>query len=480
MMKKQLCWVLAALLLLTGCASSPAVPSQTETEQATNPPEPIVSALEIPDRFTGDWTGVEGLVTVHADAAVELPDVDALPIATVKRRNFTDEDAERLITFFCGDAPFNQPVYDTKQTAQANIDRYEAIKRGEQEATGDLIDHIRVEGEAYLDKRIADYQKILESAPDENERTPASRKFGPKIYPEYMTHYGSAEEEVVEGFAELPGKSVHISMSNTPVDDPWTTMSIAYVGGYGGYGNITQGLYSVLEDGKAPAKCSLTQEQAVRAGDELMAALGATDMVCAQAKGVMFSTISYDERRRPVVQEDQEGGYELIYTRKVEGLPIMIPLYFATGSEEGATGNWFYEHVTVAVADQGVVWFRWCSPYETPTVTSHVSELLSFQEVTELFAKMIMVTNQDLLKINESNNLTTRRDCKIDRVSLEYTRVRDRDNYEEGTLIPVWNFWGTVTSTTDGHPEWTNTYEHTVQLTVNALDGSIIDLSYGY
>ncbi len=143
-MKKRFCWILAAAMLLTGCAA-PAATSETEAAQ---PQGMLLSTLEVPERFTGDWTGVEGLVTVHADAVVDLPEVDTIPIATVKRRNFTDEDAEKLITFFCGDAPFNKPVYETKQSAQASIDRYAAIKRGELEAPGDLVDHIRVDGEA--------------------------------------------------------------------------------------------------------------------------------------------------------------------------------------------------------------------------------------------------------------------------------------------------------------------------------------------
>ena len=177
-MKKRFCWILAVLMLLTGCAA-PAAASETEAAQSQEPRGMLLSSMEVPERFTGDWTGVEGLVTVHADASVELPEVDTIPIATVKRRKFTDQDAEKLITFFCGDAPFNQPVYETKQSAQARLERYEAIKRGDEEPTGDLADHIRVEGEAYLDKRIADYQKILETAPDENERILASRKFVP-------------------------------------------------------------------------------------------------------------------------------------------------------------------------------------------------------------------------------------------------------------------------------------------------------------
>lgn len=481
-MKKQLCAIFAATMLLTGCAAS-ADASQVETTMAAQAQS--VSALEVPDRFTGDWTGVEGLVTVHADASVELPDVDTIPIATVKRRSFTDEEAEKVITYFCGDAPFYKTVREmTKAEIQQQIDRYQAVKDGREEATGDLVMYLEDQGEGYLDQEIAYWTGRLKDAPETYIPEPASRTFGPEEFPTGVIYDAEAhkEIEVVEGYAEVDGKKVTIGMMNEPVGEPWTYAKV-FVDGYGDY---NAGKYYELEEGKTPTKCSLTQEQAVKIGDKLLAALGATDMVCGQAKGIMFTKglpyVVHDpetETSTPPV-EDQEGGYELTYTRTVEGLPIAITPYDATASEEGAKGSWFYERVTVAVADSGVVWFKWQSPYNTPAVTSQASELISFQEAADIFAKMIMVTNQDLLEHNRINQMTSRHDYQVDRVALEYIRIRDKDNFEEGTLIPVWNFWGIETRSTDGHPDWTYTDEENVLLTVNALDGSIIDMSLGY
>ena len=480
-MKKQLCAVFAAALLLTGCAA-PANASQAETEKAQ---AQSISALEVPDRFTGDWTGVEGLVTVHADASVELPDVDTIPIATVKRRDFTNEEAEKLITYFCGDAPFYKTVRDlTKAEIQKQIDRYQAIKDGREEATGDLVMYLEDQGEGYLDQEIAYWTGRLKDAPETYIPEPAPHTFGLEELPKDTVYDKEYHEKVkvVQGYAEVDGKNVTIYMRNEPEESPWTTAQ-SFVEGYGDYNS---GKYYELEEGKTPTKCGLTREQAVKMGDELMAALGATDLVCGQVRGIMFTKglpyVVHDPETgtsTPPV-EDREGGYELTYTRTVKGLPIAVTPYNATSREEGAKGSWHYERITVAVADQGVVWFRWDSPYETPSVTSQASRLISFQDAADIFAKMIMVTNQDLLDLNRVNKMTSRHDYQVDQVSLEYIRARDKDNFEEGTLIPVWNFWGIETRSTDEHPDWTYTDEKNVLLTVNALDGSIIDMSLGY
>ena len=281
----------------------------------------------------------------------------------------------------------------------------------------------------------------------------------------------------VDGFAELPGKTVRIRIGNAPAGQ-WWTQACAFVEGYG---TLNGKQYYELDDGKTPT-CGLTREQAVQAGDELIAALEEPDLVCVQIKGIMFTegepyAIHNSEDDSTIPVEDKEGGYELTYRRKVEGLPISVT---PDAASSDGNGFWNYEEVTVAVADQGVVFFTWDSPYETPTVTSYAQELISFQEATEIFAKMMMVTHQNRQEINQRNGLTIREHYDIDRVRLDYVRIRDKDNLEEGTLIPVWNFWGVETDTDDMDADRTFNGVYTVQLTVNALDGSVINIELGY
>ena len=52
-------------------------------------------------------------------------------------------------------------------------------------------------------------------------------------------------------------------------------------------------------------------------------------------------------------------------------------------------------------------------------------------------------------------------------------------------LVPVWNCFGTFDSADEGEDGQVDTYtgskdQYTSQLTINAVDGSVIDLGLGY
>ena len=68
----------------------------------------------------------------------------------------------------------------------------------------------------------------------------------------------------------------------------------------------------------------------------------------------------------------------------------------------------------------------------------------------------------------------------IDRVELSLQRIAEQDNFSAGLLVPVWNFYGTCSETAGGrHDRYTNTNRGSF-LSINAVDGSVIDLNKGY
>ncbi len=86
-MKKIISLFLLAAMVLTllaGCQKTPDTPAviQKDQEQMLIAAEQgkdnsaLLAALEVPERFTGDWTGVNGLVHVTADAEIVLPNAD--------------------------------------------------------------------------------------------------------------------------------------------------------------------------------------------------------------------------------------------------------------------------------------------------------------------------------------------------------------------------------------------------------------------
>ena len=101
--------------------------------------------------------------------------------------------------------------------------------------------------------------------------------------------------------------------------------------------------------------------------------------------------------------------------------------------------------------------------------------LLPFSEIQNIFEQMIIKKEKDRF-IEEGSSL----EINIDRVCLSYMRVREK-NATEGTLIPVWDFFGTETYRGSGGEDfYIRKGEYESILTINAMDGTVIDRMYGY
>ena len=96
---------------------------------------------------------------------------------------------------------------------------------------------------------------------------------------------------------------------------------------------------------------------------------------------------------------------------------------------------------------------------------------------------MIFVKNHFWLEANEENAFVLNHNVNVDRVELNLMRIRDKNNYSEGTLIPVWDFWAktSVSPEDESNRNYVDTsayYE--VVLTINAIDGTVIERELGY
>ena len=70
---------------------------------------------------------------------------------------------------------------------------------------------------------------------------------------------------------------------------------------------------------------------------------------------------------------------------------------------------------------------------------------------------------------------------ELTRARLSLQRVMERNNFTSGLLIPVWNFYGRAVSAYASGETYDNApYDGGPLLSINAIDGSIIDLARGY
>ena len=476
--KKRLCITLAAAVLVTvpaGCEKTPDTAVVTEKNQermlaaAENGGENSfpLSSYEIPERIKGDWKGVGDLVTVHVDAAVTLPNAQAIPTGTVGRRNFTQEDVDHMLAAFVGDNTFYKEKGFTKQDALAVIELYQEILRGER-PVGDAGEHVTMEDiPGYLED-MTEQAKIL---PDESERFLASRTLEPDEEDWY--------DAIVEGCAEVDGRTVHIRVCNF---DGYGDEAVYYVDGFedyhmGDFGYIVP--YGLLRD---TPQGNISEAEALAAGEETMKNLGFTDVVCDKITQVAYIEDYYTNPEARSASYIIGTGYELEFVRCLGGVPVCFTTPYLSGNSipenEEYMGAWQYERMKMEVTRDGVVYFRWSSPYTDPVVETQDTQLLGFDDVQDIFQKMIFIKNGDLTEMNERNGMHSTIHFDVDEVRLGLMRIRSNGNVTEGLIIPVWDFWGTETFYADD--DTVGWEEHTVLLTVNAIDGTVVDREFGY
>lgn len=478
--------VTMALMLFTGCGK-PAVATaaiRKDQEQLLQTAEngressALLIALEVPDRFTGEWTGVNGLVHVTADAEIELPNTDHIPTGSVMHREFEQADLDNLRAVFLKGQPYYEEISLTRQEAQTQLEKYQAMLRGD----------IPLEGDATQEKLpevIAFYEEQVRIAPNEGDLLPASTTLVSDGYLEKMW-----------GWSEVDGKEVHLWVTHVP--NFWDK-AVYYVKDYGdsNYAYAEPTAYFPEEVSRAPFHPDFSAEEAQQMGDALVKELGFENVVCDAVTPVWFADPIrlYGAEEAPLPEnaspEDVaslysenaaafvvDTGYQLQYVRCLGGFPISYTSHRGDHVEHDADHStvWVYEQIEVDVTKDGVVYFSWISPYTEPVMELEDTQLMSFEEITSVFGRMVMVNYSYIQTIND-NGGNSRADLRVDKVKLGLMRIKAKDSAGKGLLVPVWDFWGVRTISDErGDSE----LAPEIVLTLNAIDGSMIDRDLGY
>ena len=128
---------------------------------------------------------------------------------------------------------------------------------------------------------------------------------------------------------------------------------------------------------------------------------------------------------------------------------------------------WDAENIAIFVNDDGIVGFDYLIPLEVTETVVDQSTLKSFDEIKNIFEQMIVTTNAAM----DDEQYTY---IDINNVKLRYSRISEPNNFDTGILVPVWDFIGSRTDVS-GEEE-----KDIVLLSINAIDGTVIDKDLGY
>jgi hypothetical protein len=149
---------------------------------------------------------------------------------------------------------------------------------------------------------------------------------------------------------------------------------------------------------------------------------------------------------------------------------------------------WFNEIIEIQLGENGDLFsFIYAAPLIEGEILSSDVDLLEFSEIQNIFRKQIIYEG-----IYLENEYITKREYHINYIKLGMMRVAVENEINKYMVIPVWDFFGYYIDTYDSqeHTQWNLDENNQVAqnyddsnysiLTVNAIDGSIIDRSLGY
>ncbi len=483
-MKHGIVLVLSLTLLLTSCQPNPeqdVVVGKNEgvlesaIAETASPEESggTEAAQTETFRHTGQLAGADPLVQIQVDAEVD-PGSGPMPVVRVAPREITMEEARQCAqVLFEGQTIYEYEGRRTRQELEELILRYRQSLADEEwlweEAQGDpeTMQAIRESMEADL----AVWESQYADAPDEKDRREAEWTFKP-----YMAY--EKYSDVVEGDAELnqtlrmklmaqlDGKEAYLDVKNRTEED-YQLHNLRF---------WVDNAYQSMPLDQSP-------EEAAAMVQETLQAMGLEQWVLDSCQSIYME--GNPNSANEVYARDRYY-YHLTYKPAYEGVPV-IPQSQLEGSEgmEAYTSRYYYENLTVEVSGGRIIYLQWDAPLQVLAVENPSVQTLSFEEAMQRFEEQMAVqaTAGSLYQAEEGYEPQAI-ELRIEIIELGLARVRIQNNQAEYYLLPVWNFKGQLGVDTgqgmfydsDLSPYYT---PHTF-LTINAVDGSVVDVSQGY
>jgi hypothetical protein len=232
------------------------------------------------------------------------------------------------------------------------------------------------------------------------------------------------------------------------------------------------GIYPLEKDAIAGQALTLLEAQKLAEDFVLKAAPDFRLYAKGQAEGMICyhkeGTSVYDNRTA------KTNAYGFVFSRNVNSIPITI----AGGEMANAMSkdmNDFaaspppgYECISVLVHDETVISFIWDYAYEIGEAIVEDSELMTFDKIMDIFAAIAPLSIASME--GEGNN-----ELVVNEIRLGYMAVRLKDNPDKWVLRPVWDFFGTRSFAREYYA-WLGLSN----LTIDAIDGTVIDRQFGY
>ncbi|HOG02195.1 MAG TPA: DUF6034 family protein [Clostridia bacterium] len=482
--------VCAAALSFAACQVTPEAPIVVEKdtermiERAGDEQNGTrLDAIVIPEgRYTFESVGAGGKLHIKVDATVEAPDIGDIPILRVSIGEFSQEMVTGIFNYlFPAQKPYDRIAVQTKADIEIIL-----LNMRKQLADGSYKDNDYTEEEfkALIAEKEAQYAAA------------------PEVAPEHVVSDGTLRLSEAKGgmyLLDVATDTASLWIAN-PVDASvgGGTCSMSYrrnsAPSYNTLGIVRTDGADIPEEarrtltiayGDAKALCNGFFAAAGTAGGFCVGASFVVDDRGTGLEGGTFANGKYIEGPKTAAEN---YAYQIYYTRKAGDIPVAVNTKNSGGFGEGFSIPWLYEYVCFTVDRDGIAQISWASPIQIGEAVQESSALKSFEEIIRIFETMIQTMYE--AGIDAYYDDQTQIEVDVDAIQLCLLRIREQNGKDkEGLLVPAWVFYGHNIrgqgedisydfSIGGGGTRWPEA--PIVLLALNAVDGSVIDISKGY
>ena len=465
-MKKMIHMFLALIMVLSLSACQP-TPDKAAVASKTGYMEekirqPAVTEQQMLDTLPEKWQKEPEYfsrsgVTLVIDAKLEIPDVTAFPVVEAISREITIEEIESFIDVLMQ----GQPIYEHNNVAtkseleQVIIHMKMYIEELKKYSPPEEIKNANLE-EAYEDLRY--YEELYQNAP---ETKPIGKTLATVTF-----------DTMPDG-----GKSLNIE-ADLGRDHP------AYLGVYvSSYGDShlafrnqgePKGYTIRLDD--VYENLAQSRQEALETAVEYLRNLGFSGIQHSDTK-VLATTFSDEGSVDPSVlinHPESDIRFEFYFDPLIYKIPVTPDIYFngyADYTDDQLFNiKWGAESLTITVKGSEVIEMNWDSPGGLGEVLNENVELLDFEDIKERFESHLFYQRSWV----DGRGYDTQ--ISVKKVKLGMMRIKLKDSGY--AYIPVWDFIGDYIYTS--HDGMSSGYRGVSLMTINAIDGSVIDRYLGY
>lgn len=516
--------MMAALLLLT-CFTTACQPTPTEPFVQTKDNDTVQQAIEssqpdstaeihrysAPETWQSQVSDEAKKVGINVDAQVTVP-TDMWSLYQLVEIEPDKAYVDRILNALIGDAKiYGEDTYLSRDELMEQLteiekrmadvqQREDSPARVEENPQGggkpeSVPAYNKADEITYLEDWKEQVTAALQNAPDEQTDVivdiDTSVLFSDTSEAATSSYYNPSGQQSVtigDGFVEIAGLAdiggadpARINMSRTPAGAIRIGFQIG-CGGNGGFGSREP------LDSEPLTGITVSQDEAA-------------DMARQAVQSMGFDYLDIAATQKMSVYNSNTGAqtecYAFTFTRSLDGAlatyaygssVVLKTIEELNAYAEEYARQWRVDEVVVGVDDSGVVYADINVPKTSVTQLAQGVELKDFSEIMEIFNRQAII--EGCFSPVGISELVVGRSVNVDEIRLGYMPTIWKDHPNEIIFVPVWDFFGSETTTYDENYEKKESsdlyasldenYQRTDDLgsqailTINAMDGTIM------